>query len=477
MERTVSRQGAVRPADHGLAALGLIMQLGGAVFLAYMAMEAATCIWDRFIHTPLYYQDWRHADLTRDAFLAIALSGFLRSVLHFLAGRALVRSEPRRRLAPSYAYIAGALLQTAVVLRALNSIAPLAAKLNVTIVLLLVAWPLAVVVVLCRSQMRSLAAQGEMAPLEDAGREGAAILMVVLGAVGSLTALFMLYAAYQTPTEFGAHAWTQWLLMLHVCALLIARSILQTVVGGSGLRHARGGADRALARYTTFGVVSALAVGGLLVAIHELERRELYGAYPNLVEVAGIVGLLLGWPLILRRVHTRRSATPDPAGTDSPAYRSAPDAGMAALGWLLLAMGLFQLAFALPDLVYGRDGLSGSLPWNIAPASELLQIATNPRVPWWSTGVSLLQLWAAVELIRSTERRRLAATLYGAVSTAVTIWLSWQQMMELDGIVGSGLQFGFSVVVPLLNISCWLVVPLVTLILASRKLPPRRRVR
>ena len=97
-----------------------------------------------------------------------------------------------------------------------------------------------------------------------------------------------------------------------------------------------------------------------------------------------------------------------------------------------------QLAFALPELVSGRGGLCSFLPWHIGPARELVQITSNPRVPWWSTGVSLVQLWAAIELIRSTERRRLAATLYGALSTAVTIWLIWPQMFQLDGIVGSG---------------------------------------
>lgn len=147
---------------------------------------------------------------------------------------------------------------------------------------------------------------------------------------------------------------------------------------------------------------------------------------------------------------------------------------MTALGWLLLAMALFQLAFALPELVYGRDGLSSLIPWQSTPARELVLVANNPRLPWWSAGASILQAWAAIELIRSTERRRLAAILYGAASTAVTFWLLWPQLFELDGLVGSGLQFGLPAVVQLLNVSCWLVVPLVTLILTSRKLPSRR---
>ena len=116
----------------------------------------------------------------------------------------------------------------------------------------------------------------------------------------------MFYTAYQTVLEPGPYAQVQWFLMLHVCALLIARSILQALAGASGLRDAEGGASRALTRYTTFGVVSALAVGGLLVAITRLGGWDYY--YWKPLRMMGMVGLLLAWPLVLRRFHRRRQA-------------------------------------------------------------------------------------------------------------------------------------------------------------------------
>lgn len=304
MERD-SRQGAMRPPDHGLAALGLIMQLGGAVFLAYMAMEAATCIWYRFIHTADYYQHWHsRSDETRVAFLVIAATGVFRSALHLRAGRALLRSEPWRRLGSSYAYIAAALVQTALVLRMLNLQAPVAAKVNVTVALLLLAWPLTLLVVLSRSRVRAAPRDASVSS-DDVAADGAAIVMGVLGAVGSLTALFMLYSVLQAEIEPEPHASIKQLLMLHVCVLLIARSVLHTLVGGSGVRDALGGASRALARYTTFGVISALAAGGLLLVVQWLSVGQYSHTSP--IRVMGIVGLLLAWPLVLRHFHRRRS--------------------------------------------------------------------------------------------------------------------------------------------------------------------------
>jgi hypothetical protein len=186
-----------------------------------------------------------------------------------------------------------------------------------------------------------------------------------------------------------------------------------------------------------------------------------------LAGTAALVYLLFSWPLILRRFHRRRCFRALRDGTQGMGSRRAPDAGMTAIGWLLLATGIVQVGVMLASVVplprfdaytfvhgwiHGLDGRSLAVPdW---PA----------RSPGWTLVTCALQLWAAVELIRMTARHRLAVTTYAGVSLAITIFTVGPQADALMRVISSGLSRP-SVAGGLIQIAFWLIVPVAAMVL------------
>jgi len=447
------------PSDRGLAALGLIMQLGGSIFLGCMALVAVVI------------------GFGSGSFAAILVgsAGAVRSAFHRAAGSALVYGSPRGLLRPTWTYIGVALAQTALTLVVFNK-SGVPAGVTLTLALLLLAWPLTLLVVLTRPRLRVLAADDVLPPSEDMGFEGAAALMVLFGMMGSLVALFMLYAAFAGPggSLASAHA----LLLIGVFAMLLARSVLHTMAGVRGTRGIDSdGATLAAARYFGFGVVSSVITGGALLILFMMGGGPVVGLHPlMLLGMATVVYLLLSWPMILRRFYTERNFSALLAGAEGPSYVRAPDAGMTAIGWLLLAASALQLGLALPGLISGPDFLPSLASLDGLGGPGLADIPFRPRSPWWSIGTGAVQLWAALELIHMTDRHRMAATIYGGLSSVVATYVMWPELRQLER-MAFGSMDGFATVAAYFQIALCLVLPVGTMILANRKLLPTAQAR
>lgn len=456
-----SLAGARIPADHGLASLGLIMQLFGSVFLGVMALVAiapvmagpAPGLWMIFL---------------------IGAMGAVRSALHRAAGTSLIYGSQRGPFHATQVYIGVAAAQTVLTLLILNKEGGIPAKFNIAMFLMLMAWPLALLVLTRLPRFRRLA--DDLPTAEDMGFEGAAVLMSLLGVVGILYAAMQLYGMAQLPGAILSRG--EVMLMLGVMIMLLIRAIMHVVAGVKGTSGIDSdGASDAAARYYNFGTVSAVVVGGVML-MTVLVKGAGGPAMKAMVPMVGfVVYLLLIWPLCLRRFFTERNFGALLEGAQGPNFRRAPDTGLTALGYLLLATGVFSLAMALPTALFRVDldmmELMSSMTRmggrGMGDASEAL------RSPWWSVGVALAQLWAAIELIGMTDRYKLAATIYGAVAGAVTIYIYLPQLEAMKRLVGAGMSV--ESLPTFMQLSIALVLPVGSLLLVHRKLVPTAQAR
>jgi hypothetical protein len=394
----------------------------------------------------------------------ISCAAILRSLLHVRAGRALTRRSGPARLDPSYTYIAVAFAQTALSLAWLHLIGGdngdwihfLVAALG------LLVWPTSLLAMLIHPRLRRAAAQ--VPSHATSGVPGP--LLVVLGLIGALAALFIIYAVLGFADPRSPAPFTVRFLIAYACALLMARSILQAIAGVRGMSAADDQrTQRAMARYIRFGLLSSVLVGAALLVAQLVEQQA--GDYWN-AQLRGIDGwtmflLLLCWPLVLRPAVAARSS-PD----------RAPDTGLASLGWLLLAAGVFQLALAVPSILRPEDAFTMAGDWpRFLDGYELGFVMGDIGWPWWVAAITPFQLWAAIELIHATRRQRLAATLFGGLSSAITLYLFWPHMVRLSETLEHAMSLHLRAVC-LYQTAFWLVVPLMTLILASRRPPAPR---
>ena len=451
------------PVDRGLSSLGLIMQLGGSVFFALMVMEIAAAM---LAVAPLL--SWHFVpDGDLRILLVIHGAAAVRSALHRHAGGALVYGSRHGRFVPAYIYIGVAIIQSALTLWLLDQRAPLAIEHHMVAALVLLGWPITLLVVLTRPALRRRALRGELFVSEDMGFEGASSIMVLLGVTGALAALFMVHASFQTEGS----AWT--LVLVGVSALLFARSTLHTVAGIQGLRgvDAAGGIEAA-ARYVKFGLVAAVLAGAAILIVFAVEKHSGYSDYHfPIAGTATILYVLFCWPLILRRFHRRRHFPALRDGTEGFGSRRAPDAGLTAIGWLLLATAMAQVGLVaawlvrLPQLGPYHQVSDWLLGLN---GGDLAGHGWPGRSCWWILASCAVQLWAAIELIRMSHRHRMAVTIYAAATLAITIRLLWPQVDPLMRVISSGLSDP-SVAGGLVQVAFWLGVPVATLILVRSR--------
>jgi hypothetical protein len=453
--------GARMPADHGLASLGLLMQLGGSVFLGSMVV---------FALLPLFAGG-------SDSLLLflVGATAAVRSAFHRTAGTAMLYGSPHGIFRPTYTYVGVAVAQTALTLLICNRDGGVSLQLNLSLALVLLAWPITLVIMLTRPRLRALAADDVLPVSEDLGFEGAASLMVLLGLVGSLVPAFFLYTVIKGHDGLLVTS-TEGMLIVGVFGMLLARSIVHTVAGIKGTRGIDSdGATEAASRYYTFGVVSSVIAGG---AIFILSVPN--GMHPlMLLFISVAVYLLLSWPLILRRFYTERNFAALLSGAEGPSHRRAPDAGMIAVGWLLLALGALQLAGALPAALLGGVDLSQA-PLAVASTwagDSAAALSPGERSTWWSVGMAMAQLWAGVELVYMTDRHRLAATIYGVIATVVTVYVMWPQLQHMERLLGAGAPGSLSRIAGYFQLALSLVVPIGTIALANRNLVPTARAR
>jgi hypothetical protein len=445
------------PADLGLAGLGLLMQLAGTLGLA---LFTALALIPFFLPESALF-----ADGPNSAFLFFgAVGSAIRAATHRAAGSALLYGGTGRPLRTVWTYVAVATLHTAIALAALHQIGlggPGLARLGA----LLLAWPIAVTAIFSAARFRA-AARGGASVSEDLGFESTAVLMALFGVVGALVAGLALAYTLQAPTRYLVSP--PILVLTLVLAVLLVRSILQIVAGFKGTAglsfHA---ANQGTARYCNFGVLSAILVGSAVFV-----ELFLIGHVPGALLCGATTGaLLLAWPAILRRFYAERNFSVLLAGEQAPRFRRAPDAGLTALGWFLLALGALELSNALPAALLGTEEAAAALLGGGESGDSPLIAHSR----WWMVGVASLQLWAAIELIRMTDRFRLAASLYAVVAIAITGYQCWAYFGALDAILETSAGVGpdFAIRLSIVGHAAFgLVVAAAAFLLANRVATP-----
>lgn len=446
------------PADNGLAALGLLMQLFGSVFAGVMAF---------FAMVPILAGGAPNAWVV----FVIGALGCVRSIFHRMAGTSLIYGSTKGPFQLMNVYTVISVVQTAITILLLKKYMMVDApgKALFTFAILLLAWPATLFIVARWPRLRRFSS--EVPTAEDMGFEGAAVLMTILGVIGILFAVLVIYAL--TQAEGKILSTPQGMLTMGVFLMLLVRAILHFVAGIKGTAGVDSdGATDAAAKYYNFGVVSSVIAGGVFLIMLMMEGGGSPGAIKGVVVIISMmVYTLLVWPLALRRFFTERNFSALLSGSEAPNYRRAPDAGLTALGWLLLATGVYFMAQALPAALFKTPFDVSSLLTMGRGSGMEEQLAQFGRSPWWNVGVCAAQLWAAIELITMSDRYRVAGTAYGAIATVVTVYLQWPMLKMLKHMGGAGL-FGGDEIPSFLMIALSVTLPIATFLLVNRNVRP-----
>ena len=449
------------PADRGLSGLGLIMQLAGSVF---GAMTAAVGIAALIEASDSRGMD-RGAGNALMWLLVVTGTGVVRSILHRQAGSDLIYSQTP--YAGIKKYFVASLVNVVAWLAWLGGEEHAPSYVLVPLLMLLVSWPIALTVITNMPGYREM--QGQVPASEDKGFEGASILMLMFGLLGSIGTSLVLYAAWTgSPSE--VHASGSFMLMVIALIVLIIRSVLHVSAAMTGLRESR--LDQVVAavnRYCDFGVIAGFLAGGCILLAFMIQIQSAV----VLAVIACTVWALLAWPLTLRRFFGERQFADLMANAEGQgvAHRRAPDLGLSTLGWFLFAQALIGLSMTLPMTLMmpggGEAGLDAMGP--LGPMSAMFGNSLG-HSPWWSIGLAALELWAGLELIRVGELHRIAASAWGALSAAITIYFFWPVISHL-GELGREAGMSMMLVTTFGALALQLTVPVVTLFAVNRSGP------
>lgn len=445
------------PADQGLSALGLLMQLGGSLFAAIATLATFMM---------LITSGGRGGD--KALVLLVLGASITRSIFHRAAGTELLygtRSldQTQAPLAGVKRYILVALAQSALVFLVLAAKFGAPMKLSLGIGLGFIAWPLTLAVLLQLPRFKRF--QTELPVSEDKGFEAASILMVVLGTCGVLGAgaflIVMLDAGGRMMQGPGV-------LILLATILLVIRSCLHVQAGLSGLRETSVDRSVELAnRYANFGVISAFCAGGSLLLLMMAMMRGRFDP-TGLIVVVGLCWMLMAWPLIIRRFFSDRQFADLMAGDQANLHRRAPDAGLTGLGWLLFAHAIMSAALLVPQLLVPPESMTRGM-------GEMMAMFGGGamRSLWWSAGLIALQAWAGFELVRMSSTHRIVGTVYAIVAIIISVYLTWPVLQAMKHIG----RMGPSAVTMFIPLAIQLVIPIATLVLVNRNVAPTARAR
>ena len=395
----------------------------------------------------------------RRAVIGILALGAIRAAVHQALGRALTERSPRVFTAATryLATAAGTAAASLAILAAADLFPPIGALL--ALLLALFYWPVTAFLLVHRRAVRDTFAAADTFDLSlvpgDRSVEGVGVLMTLFAAIGLAIGLIALSFAVQLPTG-DIHVILIWILVL----LLVARSAYHLRAGLASIRGVTPQAfDNLTANYFGFALATAAAAGVfLLVASH---GRQLVLTF---VMIGLIAMLLLAWPLVLRR-FTRQALFDDLGDDAEPApFGPAPDRGLTAFGYLLVALGAAALTqtAATALLPAGLTSLLGADAADLLPASNLV---TDLLLP---LATALLTLWAGLESLRMGPRRTIAIVAYGA-ATLTSAAVAWAQSGTLLSLPDE-LSAAPAVVMAL---AVQVALPLTGLALVRRRLPPR----
>jgi len=453
------------PADQGLSALGMVMQLAGNVLAAYVALITFTI---------LFAAGGSGGSETLWIFLILGLS-IGRSLLHRSAGAQLLYGDPSihgGRMRGVQRYITFALAQSAILGAIIKFKFDAPGKAAFAVAIGLALWPALLAGLLMLPRFRRF--KDELPLTEDKGFEGASILMTVLGLCGLIGVGTALILMFQMPGK-QLQSGTNVLLILSLM-LLVVRSILHVQAGLSGLRETSVDHSVELAnRYANFGVISSFCMGGALLLFVMSSALSVAG----LAIVSGLCWMLLAWPLIIRRFFSDRQFADLLAGDQAPVHRRSPDAGLTWLGWLLIAQGTLTASFVLPQLIMGIDGGGGGGYGHHRGAGDLEDMfsifgSVGARSIWWSIGLLALQAWSGFELIRMSPQARMIASIFGVAGIAITVYINLPLLEALKHGGGGAVGMNAIAFAPL---AIALVIPVATVLLVNRKIAPTAQAR
>jgi len=436
------------PADQGLSSLGLLMQLAGNVLAAFVALQAFLMLFVPRVDTDTLW-----------ILLLLGLS-IARSMFHRSAGTQLLYGgPPGQRLQGIRRYIMFGLAQSVMVAALLAAKLHVPSKLAIGFLVALAAWPVTLGVLIRLPRFKRF--ENDIPITEDKGFEGASILMTVLGlcgAIGTGTALVVMLQMPGSELQKGPGV-----LIVLTVAMLVVRSIIHTQAGLSGLRETNIDRSVELAnRYANFGVISSFCGGGALLLVVMSSAVSVAA----MAAVCGVCWMLMTWPLIIRRFFSDRQFADLLAGDEAPIHRRAPDAGLTALGWLLLGFAILMGSFTIPQLFTSPDSDFYALQSLLAFGSG------GAHSVWWSVGELVLMGWAGYELIRMSPQSRIIATIFGVVGVAVAIYTNYPLFQELKHMRGMGAD-----AMAIGPLAFALIIPISTIVLVNRKIAPTARAR
>lgn len=439
------------PADQGLSSLGLLMQLAGNVLAAFVALQAFMMLFAiRGGNTETIW-----------IFLVLGLS-IARSMFHRVAGTQLLYGRigvEGQRLTGIHRYVMFGLAQSVMVAAVLAAKMHVPSKLALGFLLALAAWPLTLGVLIRLPRFKRF--NNDVPMTEDKGFEGASILMTVLGLCGAVAAGTALVVMLQLPGSELQKG--PGVLIVLTVAMLVVRSVIHTQAGLSGLRETNIDRSVELAnRYANFGVISSFCGGGALLLV-AMSSAVSVGAMAG---VCGVCWMLMTWPLIIRRFFSDRQFADLLAGDDAPIHRRAPDAGLTALGWLLLGFAVLMASFKIPELFMSPDS-------DFYELQNLMSLGGGGgRSVWWSIGELVLMGWAGFELIRMSPQSRIISTVFGVVGIGVALYTNYPLIEEVKHMRGMGAD-----AMAIGPLAFALIIPISTIVLVNRKIAPTARAR
>ena len=431
------------PADHGLPALGLLAQVQAVFVPLYATLVIFTLM-------------LRSRDVgTRGAIIGLLALGAIRAAVHFNAGQALTARSPL-----IFAAVRRYIIVAAVTTAAYAGL--LAATLDgvslggyAALFVLCLAWPVTLGLLVFRKSVRASFVAADTFDVSlvpgDRSVEGVGVLMTLLAAIGVGTAAIGLVFILELPLD-GVDA----ILLLLLVVLLLVRAL--THLDG-GIRAIRGVTPEAFSRLVGRYLGLALATVGAL-ALFLVIASHGRGLALLVVVVLLLAGMLLAWPLVLRR-FANQVARDDVGDADTAPFGPALDRGLTAFGYMLAVIGTSQAAFVIASVLVGVD--AGALLSQLGAAG----LGSIDPMQLLSLGSAAVTLWAAREAITMSDRRQLAIYVYAAV-TVGTAAINW----ATDGFPLAGTLDASAPPAAMVLIALQLVVPLTGVVLVRRRLPP-----
>jgi hypothetical protein len=379
------------PADAGLSSLGLLMRVGGAVgfWSSLIMVVAATAMRGKM------------------GVALVLLLGVGRSWMHMQAGRRLQQSAPEA-MKHIWLYLGFALVHL-VALLLIDAPADLKRMLAMVFSMSL-GWPLVVLGLVMRPAAKrvidTVSNQRTRIFAEDGGILGAAALMTAMGTVGvfvvGLWSVTMISGGLMRAGFIG-------IIIAIIALAFLVRAALHALTGWRTLRAFNPTRFRMdCDRYFGVAVLTTVLIC-LLMLISSLQAGLV-----GFISVVPVAALSMLWPSLVRNVGAVE-VRPD-LEDEPPPIRSSRDNGVVTLGMVLIGM----VALSVGVLWAARQGAQVSM-------------GGLTQQPLWLSAISLaLTLWAGLECVGMTPRRKLATIIY-LVSAVLGVGYGLVQLLGMIG--------------------------------------------